>query len=292
MKSNTSAKHPGSPSRLVPPDNLTRPSLLKTLAELRAIAEIGGFFASRKILQKYAPKGDGHPVMVIPGFMTGDSFTGLLRGFLEELGYDPYPWDLGTNQGLTDKTCENIEEKIKAIYQSGGRKVSLIGHSLGGFYARCIAQRQPQHVRQIITLGTPFNIGFEERNPDSSGGPLARAYDQLNPGAKNDKLPNSTLMCFPPSLPSTSIYSEGDGIVGWEHCIDIAGDTTENICVPGSHSGMAHNPLALHVVADRLAQPEQEWKPFNPPGYYRRLLKTACAAQLFPGWMLDKGPAV
>jgi pimeloyl-ACP methyl ester carboxylesterase len=201
--------------------------VLKTFAEMRAIAEIGGFFAIRKTLHKHAPRGDGHPVMILPGFMTSDAFTRSLRRFLEDLGYDPYPWDQGTNLGLRDATCDNIEKKIKAIYRASGRKVSLIGHSLGGFYVRCIAQRQPRYVRQIITLVTPFNITFEERNPDSSGGALARAYDKLNAGAKDDKLPSSTLMCFPPSLPSTSIYSEGDGIVGWEHCIDIASDTTE-----------------------------------------------------------------
>jgi pimeloyl-ACP methyl ester carboxylesterase len=276
--------------RLIPPGNLVRPPLLKTLAEMRSIAEIGGFFACRKVLQKYAPKGDGHPVMVLPGFMTSDAFTRSLRRFLEELGYDPHPWGQGTNLGLRDETCDNIENKIAAIHRVSGRKVSLIGHSLGGFYVRCIAQRQPDLLRQIITLGTPFNVAFEERSPNSSGGALARAYDQLNAAAKDDKLPNSTMMCFPPSLPSTSIYSEGDGIVGWQHCIDIASETTENICVPGSHTGMAHNPLALHVVADRLAQSEQDWRPFNPSGLHQLLLKTACAAELFPGWLLDSGP--
>jgi hypothetical protein len=276
--------------RLIPPDNLVRPRLLKTLAEMRAIAEIGGFFASRKLLRKHAPEGDGHPVMVLPGFMASDAFTRSLRLLLQDLGYDPHPWDQGTNLGLRDDICDKIENRIAAIYRQSGRKVSLIGHSLGGFYVRCIAQRQPRHVRQIITLGTPFNVAFEHRNPDSSGGALARAYDRLNAAAKDDTLPNSTLMCFPPRLPATSIYSEGDGIVGWEHCIDITSEITENICVRGSHTGMVHNPMVLYVVADRLAQGEQEWRPFNLSGLHGLLFKTACAAELFPGWLLDKGP--
>ena len=97
-------------------------------------------------------------------------------------------------------------------------------------------------------------------------------------------------MCFPPPLPLTSVYSESDGIVGWEHCLDIAGDYTENIRVPGSHTGMTHNPLVLHVIADRLAQAEQEWRPFNPSGLHDILLKTACATEVFPGWVRENGP--
>ena len=278
------------PSRLVPPKNLVRPHLLKTLAEMRAIAEIGGFFAIRRSLQKRSPRGDGHPVMVLPGFMTSDSFTGSLRRFLGKLGYDPHPWGQGTNLGLRDQTCHSIEQRLASIHKATGHRVSLIGHSLGGVYVRCIAQRQPQHVRQIITLGTPFNAAFENQELDSPGGALARAYEQLNADAKDDQLPNSTMMCFPPPLPSTSIYSKGDGIVGWEHCVDIASANTESIRVPGSHTGMSHNPLVLHVIADRLAQAEKEWRPFNPTGLHDLLLKTACATDLFPGWLRDNGP--
>jgi pimeloyl-ACP methyl ester carboxylesterase len=276
--------------RKVPPHNLVRPNLLKTLAEMRAFAEIGGFFAARKTLQKRAPDGDGHPVMVLPGFMTSDAFTRSLRGFLEGLGYEPHPWEQGTNLGLRDDICFGIEKRIAEIHQSTGHKVSLIGHSLGGVYVRCIAQRQPKHVRQIITLGTPFNAAFEKQELDSPGGALARAYERLNADSRDDQLPNSTLMCFPPPLPSTSIFSEGDGIVGWEHCVDIANDSTESIRVPGSHTGMAHNPLVLHVIADRLAQGEGEWRPYSPSGLHNLLLKSACASDLFPGWLLDPGP--
>lgn len=277
-------------SRLVPPNNLIRPPLLKTLTEMRALAEIGGFLATRKILKKCAPRGDGHPILIIPGFMSGDGFTRLMRRFLEELGYDPYPWDLGTNQGLRDQTCHNIEQKIAAIHKVTGQKVSLIGHSLGGVYVRAVAHRQSHHVRQIITLGTPFNSAFEQRDPNDRGGALARAYERLNAGAEADELPKSTVMCFPPPLPSTSVYSEGDGIICWEHCLDVASDHTENICVPGSHTGMAHNPLVIHVIADRLAQAEQEWRPFDPSGLHYILLKTACATKVFPGWVRESRP--
>ncbi|MEH6581483.1 MAG: alpha/beta hydrolase [Halioglobus sp.] len=257
---------------------------------MRAIAEIGGFFAIRKTLQKRAPSGDGHPVLTLPGFMVGDGFTRLMRSFLEELGYDPHPWDQGPNLGLRDDICHNIEQKVVTIHRTTGRKVSLIGHSLGGVYARAVAHHQPQCVRQIITLGAPFNTGFEEHSPEGGGGALARAYERLNADTKEDELPNSTLMCFPPPLPSTSVYSQGDGIVGWEHCLDIANDITENIRVPGSHTGMTHNPLVLHIIADRLAQAEQEWRPFDASGVPDILLKTACATEVFSWWERESRP--
>ena len=277
-------------SRLVPPETLRRPPLGRTLSEVRAIAEIGVFFLARKALQKRAPTGDGHPVMVIPGFMAGDAYTRSLRRFLETLGYDPHPWGQGINQGLRDGICHDVERRIVEICRNSGRRISLIGHSLGGVYVRAIAHRQSQHVRQIITLGSPFNASFEIQDRDSEGGALARAYERLNAGIENDELPRSTLMCFPPPIPSTSVYSEGDGIIGWQHCLDIADARTENIRVPGSHTGMAHNPLVLHVIANRLAQDEHDWKPFQPAGAEKLVLKPSCASKLFPGWPCDDGP--
>ena len=274
--------------RLVPPATLRRPHVGNTLSEIRAIAEICVFALARKSLQNKVPKGDGHPVMVIPGFMAGDAFTRSLRRFLTALGYDSHPWDQGRNQGLRDETCSNIERKIAEIYRTSGRKISLIGHSLGGVYVRAIAHRQPQHVRQIITLGSPFNASFEQRDPDSRRGALARAYDRFNAGAENDELSRSQLRHSPPPLPSTSVYSKGDGIIGWQHCVDIANGQTENIGVAGSHTGMAHNPMVLYLIANRLAQKEQEWEPFKPAGLEKLMLKPSCATELFPEWPRQK----
>jgi pimeloyl-ACP methyl ester carboxylesterase len=252
--------------------------------EVRAIAEIGLFFLTRRYVQKIAPQGDGNPVMVIPGFMASDSFTLSLRRALELLGYDVYPWNQGTNRGLRDSTCEDLEQRVAEISRITGRKVSLIGHSLGGIYVRAIAHRQAQYVRQIITLGSPFNASFENQEADTKGGALARAYDRMNEGAENDVLPRSDMMCFPPPLPSTSVYSRGDGIIGWQHCLDIADENTENIRVPGTHTAMAHNPLVLYVIAHRLAQLENDWRPLASSASKLRMIESSCASELLPGW--------
>lgn len=275
---------PAVPSRLIPPAGLSRPALLRTVLEVRAFAEIGLFFLTRRYVLKIAPHGDGHPVMVIPGFMSSDSFTQSLRRALALLGYDVYPWNQGTNQGLRDSTCEDLEQRVKEIAHITGRKVSLIGHSLGGIYVRAIAHRQAQYVRQIITLGSPFNASFESQGAETKGGALARAYERMNAGAENDILPRSDMMCFPPPLPSTSVYSRSDGIIGWQHCLDIASEITENIRVPGSHTAMAHNPLVLYVIAHRLAQPENDWRPLASSASKLRMIEASCACELLPGW--------
>lgn len=289
MTSESTGTKPGKVSRLAPPGRFTRPAPLQSLLEIRAIAEAGMYFLTRRHIKKNAPKGDGHPVMVIPGFMSGDSFTQSLRRTLESLGYDVYPWNQGTNRGLRDSTCEALEQRVTEITDTTERKISLIGHSLGGIYVRAIAHRQPHNVRQIITLGSPFNASFEYQEAETKGGALARAYERMNEGTENDVLPRTDMMSFPPSLPSTSVFSRGDGIVGWQHCLDIAGDTTENIRVPGSHTALAYNPLVLYVIADRLAQPVNDWKPLTCSASNLKMIETPCATELLPEWpRIDK----
>jgi len=237
-------------------------SLINALAESSALVEIGGFFGMRGLLRRLAPRGDGHPVVVVPGFMASDALTNGLRGFLSALGYDAYPWELGRNPGLRVELCEKLERRVAEIRAATGRRVSLIGWSLGGMYVRAIAHRRTEDVRQVITLGTPFNISTD----DAVGGAIARVYVMLNPDAVNDPLMASGITRAPTPVPSTSIFSVRDGIVPWHRCVEQADERTESIRVPGSHCGMTHNPLILGLVAERLAQREHAWRPFTPSG--------------------------
>lgn len=241
------------------PQPFTPPTLLQTLTELRAFAEVGSFYGTRPLLRLIAPRGDGHPVLVLPGFMASDALTRALRGFLEDLGYEVHAWELGRNPGLRHDLCCKLEERTAAIRARTHRRVTLIGWSLGGVYARVIAHRQSDSIRQIITLGSPFNV----EQTDSISGPVARLYKRLNPEQENDPLNGSGLMRLSPPVPSTSIFSQRDGIAPWRCCVDHCDEKTENIRVPGSHCGMTHNPFILHVIAERLAQREHAWKPFR-----------------------------
>ncbi|MGH8674860.1 MAG: lipase family alpha/beta hydrolase [Burkholderiales bacterium] len=238
------------------------PSRLLLLLELRAFWELGAFFASIPAL-RMMPRGDGHSVLVLPGLMVGDTSTRPLRAFLQDRGYSPHGWDLGRNYGPRPGVEDGMARKLKEIAERSGRKVSVIGWSLGGLYARVLGNRVPEIVRQIITLGTPF-----------TGDPRAsnawRLYE-LTSGLSVDDPHWRNALRAPTAVPTTSIYSRTDGIVTWRCSVERARPRAENIEVEGSHCGLGHNPAALYAIAHRLAQPEGEWQPFRSVALHRVL---------------------
>jgi hypothetical protein len=136
------------------------------------------------------------------------------------------------------------------------RRVSLVGWSLGGIYAREIARRRPAIVRQVITLGTPFAGSGEHTNV----GWIYRLLSGHSP--KIDPRFSARLRATPP-VPTTSIYSRSDGIVAWQACLEARVPHAENVEVDGSHIGLVCHPMVWRVVADRLAQPEGDWRRFR-----------------------------
>ncbi len=239
------------------------PSAWLALTDLpRALGELAVLPLAQPIL-KSAPRGDGHSVLVLPGFMATDASTGVMRRFLRGQGYDVHAWELGRNLGprAIGREGEKLIARLRAINEATGEKVSLVGWSLGGVMARIIARRAPETVRQVITLGSPF-----------AGSPKAttiwRAYELLTGQKVDDEHTRSQLAASmtPSPVPSTAIYSREDGIVAWQNCVEPEGDNTDNIEVHGSHCGLGFNAAALYAVADRLAQPEDEWRPFERSG--------------------------
>ncbi len=179
-----------------------------------------------------APRGDGHAVLVLPGFLGGDLSTMTLRYFLRQLGYDARGWGLGTNTGPSDE----LQEGLLALLRSAAeheRRVSLIGWSLGGLYAVELAAMVPSLVRQVVTLGAPLNV--------------------LSTRARRAPVPIS------------AVYSRDDAIVDWRRAALPPGPHRERIEVHGSHLGLGHNAEVLLVVANRLAQPEGRWAPYEQP---------------------------
>ena len=245
----------------------SRPLLANGLLELRALLEVSSFHALRRQLPRIVPAGDGHPVLMLPGFLGADGSTGGLRRFLDHIGYAAHPWRQGRNPGFRRDVYECLQSRLQELTDTHGRKVSLIGHSLGGIYARTLAGEHPDLVRQVITLGTPFHI---DRSAAQLG-PVGRLYKLLNPQSATDSEFQMTLAGRTPEVPTTSIYSRGDGIAPWRLCLDEGQGATENIRVPGSHAAMPFNLLVCYVVADRLAQPEQSWCRFEAQGLARLL---------------------
>jgi pimeloyl-ACP methyl ester carboxylesterase len=242
---------------------IAAPSRLLALSELpRALAELGSLPWFGPLLMS-APRGDGHPVLVLPGFVTTDISTTLLRGYLERLGYTPFAWELGRNLGpkAIGREGEKLVDRLDAIFEQTGRKVSIVGWSLGGVMARQLARRRPDKVRQVISLGSPFTGDPRATN-------VLAAYEALTGQRMADADTQAQLKesrtC--PPVPSTAIYTKADGVVAWQNCCEPQHDTTDNIEVYGSHCGLGVNASVLYAVADRLAQPEGEWQPFERKG--------------------------
>jgi hypothetical protein len=237
------------------------PRLLRDLEAPRATWELGAYYASRPTA-RFAPRGDGQGVLVLPGFMATDVSTRPLRAFLRQLGYDARPWLLRGNYGPTDAIVDGLPRRLHDMHASTGRRVSLVGVSLGGVFARDLARSHEDLVRQVITLGSPFRLPVRYSGPDlTNTGPL---YRVLRPWHSQRRAERPEEDDLPPlSVPSTAIYTRTDGVVPWRSCVERQGPTSESVEVCGSHCGLGHNPLALLVVADRLAQPEGTWRPFR-----------------------------
>jgi pimeloyl-ACP methyl ester carboxylesterase len=238
-------------------DPAAAPSRELLLLEVRAIAELAAFFSMLPLL-RLAPGGDGHPVLVLPGLAASDVSTRPLRAFLRDRGYRAHGWKLGRNLGPRTGVETSMQARLAELHARYGRKVSVIGWSLGGVYARELARRAPAQVRSVITLGSPF-----AGEPRASN---AWQLYELASGRRADDWPERERMKEAPPVPATAIFSRSDGIVAWQGCLEREGPASENIEVEGSHSGLGHNPVVLYAIADRLAQPEGQWHPFDRSG--------------------------
>ena len=211
-------------------------------------------------LRAQAPRGEPHPVLVLPGFMGGDGSTLFLRRFLDSLGYTSMGWLQGQNTGRLE-LLEGAMRRFYRAHQSYGEKISLIGQSLGGVFARKIAQQFPDATRCVITLGSPFAAQSE----DVAHPVVSQLFEAMS-GSTVEELRNrqeAFEAAEPLPLPTTAVYSQRDGVVDWQACVETATALSESVEVRGSHTGMAMAPDVLHVVADRLAQDPRNWQPFD-----------------------------
>jgi pimeloyl-ACP methyl ester carboxylesterase len=242
-----------------PKPRLRPPSLGLLLAEVRGIFEFNASLMLSPFLLR-APRGDGHPVLTLPGFLASDVSMAPMRRFLMELGYDPHAWRMGRNIGGLARTRTALRDRLREIYEGSGRKVSIVGWSLGGIYARDLALHAPHMVRYVVTLGSPFANDITATN-------ATRLYEALSGEAVegNPELREALAGDLP--VPTTSIYSRADGVVNWQTCRLRSSDTSENIEVYfASHIGLGVNPAALWAVADRLAQAEGQFSQFDRSG--------------------------
>jgi pimeloyl-ACP methyl ester carboxylesterase len=238
------------------------------MLEVRAFFEIASLPYSLPLLM-HAPHGDGHPVLLLPGFMGSEGSLIALEVYLRNRGYAVQTWGLGRNVGFRPGHASALEQKIRCMHHESGRKVSLVGWSLGGVFALYGAHQAQECVRNVITLGSPVTV-------DASGSavpPLLKALYRLiahpmGPAAHSMQPRAKTLRerkLLP--VPVSCLYSLSDGVVPPQEAT-LEGDASlhENVRVWGSHTGLGFNPLVLQIVADRLAQPEGQWQPYRPSG--------------------------
>ena len=197
------------------------------------------------------PLGDGHPVIIFPGLAADGKSVAPLRKHCKSLGFEAMDWGLGFNmppKGDADAYIEELAEHTRAQLEPYNQSATLIGWSLGGLYAREVAKILGSRVRQVITIGTPFNSGVDSTN-------VGWLY-KLITGA--EPKPDPVLMKrlrTPPSVPTLSIYSRNDGVVAWQTCRhDGTCDLTEDVEIDGSHMGMGWNPEVLQIVGERLVK--------------------------------------
>jgi pimeloyl-ACP methyl ester carboxylesterase len=237
-------------------DRIDPPSPALLALEGRAWLELAALVPALPFLGR-APVGDGHPVLVFPGWLATDQSTRALRWFLRRRGYHAHGWRLGRNHGPSNDVVEGVVRRLRDLRARHDRRVSLIGWSLGGIYARELARRFPEDVRQVITLATPFR--------DVAATAVTRFYRTLGRGESTPPEETRRRLRTPPPVPCTSFYSRSDGIVAWQSCLDEEGPLVENLEVRSSHCGMGHHPTVLLAIADRLAQPEGAWRRHPTP---------------------------
>src|SRR5229473_4361701 len=194
-----------------PPGQLRPPGLGLLLAELRGIFEFNASLLLSPLLMR-APKGDGHPVLTLPGFLASDLSMAPMRRYLRELGYATYAWKMGRNIGGVSRLRAALRDRLAEINSATGRKVSVVGWSLGGVYARDLALQAPELVRSVVTLGSPFANDVRATN-------ATRLYEALSGEGVNDNPEIREAIAGDLPVPATSIYSRTDGIVNWRTCL-------------------------------------------------------------------------
>jgi pimeloyl-ACP methyl ester carboxylesterase len=210
-----------------------------------------------------APRGDGHGVLVLPGLLAGDGSTRPIRRFLTAKGYDVRGWGLGRNVGPTQEIVDAMPGLLAGLVEETGGPVSVVGWSLGGIYARELARNQPELVRQVITLVSPF------ARHDVNQSRADAAFRRQSSRHVRSGLFRRGLLSQPILVPSTAVYSHADGIVDWRSCIEPSTAIHENVAVRSGHLGVGVDAAVMWLLADRLALPAQGWRPFRAPTMLR-----------------------
>lgn len=189
------------------------------------------------------------PVLVLPGLLADDLTTYELRRYLSRCGHTVEPWRLGRNLGPTDTVLAGITERLTELHNRTGQPVTIVGWSLGGIYARWLAHQHPHMVGHVVALGSPWAV------PQDHVSPVAHVLRGINSVRATHIYDVLAVSRRPLLVASTAIWSRGDGVVDWRHCLETAPHAV-NVEVTGSHCGLTHNPAVAVLIAKMLARYE------------------------------------
>jgi len=235
----------------------------RPVAETRAWLEFGRLLADPVFYGVGVPRGDGRPVVLMPGFLAGDQTLAVLGAWLQRIGYRPQLCGFITNTGCSDRTLDRVERRVEGLWRSYGRRVALIGHSRGGHYARALAARRPDRVSHAISMGADLQGLFGASEPTLLAVGVARRVIHATRRARREACLTGHCGCpfshdyarpFPADqVRLTSIYSKGDGVVQWQCQVIPHADCIE---VTGSHVGLVFNRKVYRTLAGALALSE------------------------------------
>jgi pimeloyl-ACP methyl ester carboxylesterase len=228
------------------PSPIRAPSPLLLALEMRVFAELPRFALKTWSLH-VLPRGNGLPLIVLPGFLAGDLATLPLRRALQRLGHAAYGWGQGVNLGMRPQLKQRLAQRLLKLHARHQAPVALIGWSLGGVFAREMARHHAHAVRHVFTLGSPIG-------GDPQANHMRTLFRLVNRGQTAQPDPEGFLRRqTPPPVPCTAIYSKSDGIVAWRCCLERPAPNTENVEVRGTHFGLIVNDQVLRILAERLA---------------------------------------
>lgn len=232
----------------------------RPVAELRWQAELARLVVDPVYRGAGVPRGDGGPVLCIPGFLAGDASLSVLREWLGRMGYAPHASGILSNVDCSDRALDRLDARLRRIADATGRRVTLIGHSRGGHFVKALAHRDPDRVAAAVSMGGGLDRPFEISVPTKAA---VAGFRSLY-GATTDRIARNgcftdTCRCrfgedyggaFPDDVPLTSIYSRGDGVVHWQACVVPYADCVE---VTGSHIGLPFNRKVYRALAGTLS---------------------------------------
>ncbi len=235
--------------------------MLPILSESFSLLE----FATLRLSPVYyglgVPAGDGTAVVIVPGFLGSDLILFELHAWLARIGYRPYFSGMGLAAECPNILAQKLFSTIERAYAETGRRVHLVGHSLGGIFARSAAVRMPNRIASVTTLGSPFR-GLVVHTFVLALANLVRyrirtRYPKTPRGCATSQcscaFARSLRRKWPRSVAQTAIYTPDDGVVDWRYC--LTGDPRVDVEVGGTHIGLIVNATTYLRIAERLAEP-------------------------------------